>query len=398
MTKLRPGVPATPRTLRMWCWRRKCRRPSSNANMTASETPSRSTSISSCARHGVRPRPAPIRSSTIFVAVVDAEGTLLTKNIFKTQPDLDGQWAPTRRTSAISCSSWRGQASGRLSALDRLPAHARGARIQSHPETAAATTAAPPMTSLLAELSAIAGAAFAAEGIAPELGQVQVSDRPDLAEFQCNGALAAAKATKANPRAIAEKIAARLRESPLIGEAVIAGPGLSISSSRAAALENAAAVARTRAGRALPASGRASASSSISAAPTSPSRCMSATCAPPSSATALQRLFRANGWTVIERRASGRLGPADGPAHLRARRAAARPALFRSGVPSPYPNEVAGHRWTIWRSSIRRPPPPAKPTRTRLEAARAGDGRAAGRPARAIARCGSISTMSPPSG
>ena len=81
------------------------------------------------------------------------------------------------------------------------------------------------MTSLLAELSAIAGAAFAAENIAPELGQIQVSDRPDLAEFQCNGALAAAKIAKTNPRAIAEKIAARLRESPLIGEAVIAGPG-----------------------------------------------------------------------------------------------------------------------------------------------------------------------------
>src|SRR5215203_2850701 len=81
------------------------------------------------------------------------------------------------------------------------------------------------MTSLLVELSAIAGAAFAAEGIAPELGQVQVSDRPDLAEFQSNGALAAAKLLKANPRTIAEKIAARLREHSLIAEAVIAGPG-----------------------------------------------------------------------------------------------------------------------------------------------------------------------------
>jgi arginyl-tRNA synthetase len=81
------------------------------------------------------------------------------------------------------------------------------------------------MTSLLAELSAIAGAAFAAEGLPAELGQVQVSDRPDLAEFQCNGALAAAKLAKANPRAMAEKIATRLRESPLIAEVVIAGPG-----------------------------------------------------------------------------------------------------------------------------------------------------------------------------
>lgn len=81
------------------------------------------------------------------------------------------------------------------------------------------------MTSLLAELNATAATAFAAEGLAPELGQVTVSDRPDLAQFQCNGALAAAKAAKANPRAIAEKIAARLKASPLFAEVAIAGPG-----------------------------------------------------------------------------------------------------------------------------------------------------------------------------
>src|SRR5215831_11221882 len=81
------------------------------------------------------------------------------------------------------------------------------------------------MTSLLAELSATARAAFAAEGLSPDFGQVQVSDRPDLAPFQCNGALAAAKQSKTNPRAIAEKVAARLKESPLIEEATMAGPG-----------------------------------------------------------------------------------------------------------------------------------------------------------------------------
>jgi len=67
------------------------------------------------------------------------------------------------------------------------------------------------MTSLVAALSRLAGQAFAAEGLPDSFGQVQVSDRPDLAQFQCNGALAAAKATKANPRAIAEKIVARLK-------------------------------------------------------------------------------------------------------------------------------------------------------------------------------------------
>jgi arginyl-tRNA synthetase len=93
------------------------------------------------------------------------------------------------------------------------------------------------MIALLAELSAIAGAAFAAEGLSASFGQVSRSDRPDLAQFQCNGALAAAKhalrpaeggtggAAKANPRAIAEKIAVRLKADPLFARVEIAGPG-----------------------------------------------------------------------------------------------------------------------------------------------------------------------------
>ncbi|HEY1836222.1 MAG TPA: arginine--tRNA ligase [Rhizomicrobium sp.] len=81
------------------------------------------------------------------------------------------------------------------------------------------------MISLVAELSAIAGNAFAAEGLSAELGAVQISDRPDLAQFQCNGALPAAKAAKQNPRAIAEKIAARLRANPIFSKVEIAGPG-----------------------------------------------------------------------------------------------------------------------------------------------------------------------------
>jgi arginyl-tRNA synthetase len=81
------------------------------------------------------------------------------------------------------------------------------------------------MTSLLSELSATAGAAFAAEGLPVEFGQIQVSDRADLAQFQCNGALAAAKLAKANPRAIAEKITARLRDCGLFADVSIAGAG-----------------------------------------------------------------------------------------------------------------------------------------------------------------------------
>lgn len=81
------------------------------------------------------------------------------------------------------------------------------------------------MNSLLSELGAVASAAFAAEGLPPELGEIQISDRPDLAQFQCNGALAAAKQVKGNPRQIAERVRARLAESGLFGEITIAGPG-----------------------------------------------------------------------------------------------------------------------------------------------------------------------------
>jgi arginyl-tRNA synthetase len=81
------------------------------------------------------------------------------------------------------------------------------------------------MTSLSAELSAIVGSAFAAEGLSHAFGHVTRSDRPDLAQFQCNGALAAAKEAKANPRAMAEKIVARLKSDPLFARVEIAGPG-----------------------------------------------------------------------------------------------------------------------------------------------------------------------------
>ena len=44
------------------------------------------------------------------------------------------------------------------------------------------------MTSLAAHLTGIVTDAFDAEGLPPELGQVIVSNRPDLGQFQCNGA------------------------------------------------------------------------------------------------------------------------------------------------------------------------------------------------------------------
>lgn len=75
------------------------------------------------------------------------------------------------------------------------------------------------------ELSKIVGEAFADEGLDVALGAVKIADRPDLAQFQCNGALAAAKAAKKNPREIASAVTARLEGDAAFAEISIAGPG-----------------------------------------------------------------------------------------------------------------------------------------------------------------------------
>jgi arginyl-tRNA synthetase len=81
------------------------------------------------------------------------------------------------------------------------------------------------MTDLRTVLGEAVATAFAAEGVDPALARVTVSDRPDLADFQSNGALAAARALKANPRELAGKVAARLEGDPRLASVEIAGPG-----------------------------------------------------------------------------------------------------------------------------------------------------------------------------
>jgi arginyl-tRNA synthetase len=81
------------------------------------------------------------------------------------------------------------------------------------------------MSDLKRALSEAVGAAFAANGLPADLGRVTPSDRPDLADFQCNGALAAAKLAKGNPREIAAGVVERLRGDPRLQSIEIAGPG-----------------------------------------------------------------------------------------------------------------------------------------------------------------------------
>ncbi len=69
------------------------------------------------------------------------------------------------------------------------------------------------MLKLIDVISREVSSAFAAAGYDESYGKVTVSNRPDLCEFQCNGALPAAKVYHKPPMAIAEDVAAQLSGS-----------------------------------------------------------------------------------------------------------------------------------------------------------------------------------------
>jgi len=79
--------------------------------------------------------------------------------------------------------------------------------------------------SLQSHLSELAGKAFVDLGLPAEFGEVVTSQRPELAQFQCNGAMAAGKRDQRSPMDIAEDVAAVLRSRPEIDSADVAGPG-----------------------------------------------------------------------------------------------------------------------------------------------------------------------------
>lgn len=81
------------------------------------------------------------------------------------------------------------------------------------------------MTDLKSRLGEAVAAAFAAEGVASDKVRVTTSDRPDLADFQSNAALAVAKAHGTNPRDLAGRVAARLEGHPDLTSVEAAGPG-----------------------------------------------------------------------------------------------------------------------------------------------------------------------------
>lgn len=67
--------------------------------------------------------------------------------------------------------------------------------------------------------------AFHTCGYSPEFGAVTPSDRPDLCQFQCNGAFSAAKAYKKAPAVIAGDVVSKLKEDGIFQKISVMGSG-----------------------------------------------------------------------------------------------------------------------------------------------------------------------------
>ena len=81
------------------------------------------------------------------------------------------------------------------------------------------------MKKILDLLSEEMGRAFEAAGYDSALGKVTVSNRPDLCEYQCNGAMAGAKQYHKAPIMIANEVAEKLKGSEVFKEAAAVAPG-----------------------------------------------------------------------------------------------------------------------------------------------------------------------------
>jgi arginyl-tRNA synthetase len=81
------------------------------------------------------------------------------------------------------------------------------------------------MSSIKAQLTELFSKTFKECGYESTYGLVVESQRPDLCQFQCNGALAVAKSAKHNPRDIAQNIIDRVKNSDILDKLTIAGPG-----------------------------------------------------------------------------------------------------------------------------------------------------------------------------
>lgn len=75
------------------------------------------------------------------------------------------------------------------------------------------------------QLSEMLGKAFIKAGYEAKYGQAVISNRPDLCQFQCNGALPNAKLFKKSPMAIANEVVSYLADDEMIEKVEVATPG-----------------------------------------------------------------------------------------------------------------------------------------------------------------------------
>lgn len=81
------------------------------------------------------------------------------------------------------------------------------------------------MKKILDQITDEVKAAFAAAGLDAEYGRVSLSNRPDLCEYQCNGAMAAAKQYKKAPIMLAGQVLEKLRGNAMFEEVEAVAPG-----------------------------------------------------------------------------------------------------------------------------------------------------------------------------
>jgi arginyl-tRNA synthetase len=81
------------------------------------------------------------------------------------------------------------------------------------------------MNKLIDLISAEVCGAFSAAGYDAELGRVSISNRPDLCEYQCNGAMKGAKLYHKAPIQIASDVAAKLADSAMFEQVDAVNPG-----------------------------------------------------------------------------------------------------------------------------------------------------------------------------
>lgn len=81
------------------------------------------------------------------------------------------------------------------------------------------------MEKLLDRITSVVSEAFQIAGFDEDLGRCAQSNRPDLCQYQCNGAMAGAKRYHQAPLAIAEKVVQVLAAEPMFAKAEAVRPG-----------------------------------------------------------------------------------------------------------------------------------------------------------------------------